>query len=146
MESAQDEDAMVIVAALVSRVEALVVASMLEAGGVAVTVGEQGHTGVAINALALGGHRLWVPVSQHVAASSLIIEVLGANEWEFSRGLQRAVLRVAGFWAVMYGLIGGLGWLSGDFPLLAATMAPLSALSTPVNPQGRGDYYLVAAD
>ena len=33
MEPDQDQDAMVIVAALASRVEALVVASMLEAGG-----------------------------------------------------------------------------------------------------------------
>ncbi len=146
MQPGQDDDAMVIVAALVSRVEALVVASMLEAGGILVCIGAAAHTSVAVNSLTLGGHRLWVPESQHAAASALIVEVVGENEWEFSYGLRRAIFRVAGFWAAMYGIIGGFGWLTGDFPLFAAMLAPLSALSTPVNPQGRGDYYLVATE
>lgn len=146
MSSQPDEDAMVVVAALVSRVEALVVASMLEAGGVQVCIGGSAHASVSVNSSLLGGHRLWVPANQHRLASDLILEVLGENEWGFSYGLRKAVLRVAGFWAAVYGLLGGWGWLSGDYPPWVALMSPLAAVTTNVNPQGRGDYYLAAAD
>lgn len=144
MTEAYDPDAMV-VAALVSRTEALVVASMLRAGGIYVDVGAEAHAGVQINSLVLGGHRLWIPASQHTAASELILEVLGEDEWGFSKGLQKAVLRLAGFWALAYGFIGWIGWMYSDLPIPFALLSPLSALTTPVNPQGRGDYYLVAA-
>ena len=49
------QDAMVIVAALVSRVEALVIASMLEAAGIQVCVGASGHASIEIISLGLGG-------------------------------------------------------------------------------------------
>jgi len=136
------DDAMVTVAALVSRVEALVVASMLEAGGVQVCIGASAHASVEVNSLVLGGHRLWVPASQHEHASNLILEVLGEDEWGFSQGLQRAVFRVCGAWGgLMTTWAAGL-WLIGQAPLLAVLMAPFSMLGMPVNPQGRGDYYL----
>ena len=73
------DDAMVVVAALVSRVEALVTASMLEAAGIMVHVGGAWHASVKVNSLALGGHRLWIPASQHEAASAILLEVLGDN-------------------------------------------------------------------
>jgi len=136
------DDAMVVVAALVSRVEALVVASMLEAGGVQVCVGASAHTSVEVNSLVLGGHRLWVPASQHKHASNLILEVLGEDEWGFSRGLQRALFRVCGAWGgLMTAWAAGL-WILGQVPVLGVLMAPLCVLGMPVNPQGRGDYYL----
>jgi hypothetical protein len=137
------DDAMVIVAALVSRVEALVVASMLEAAGVFVFIGGSQHASVQINSVALGGHRLMVPASQHQLASDLLLEVLGEEEWAFSYGLQRAVFKL---WALITGfsLLGYVAvWLSGGMSAFALWLAPLSVLSFPVNPQGRGDYYFL---
>jgi hypothetical protein len=141
----QPADAMVTVAALVSRVEALVVASMLEAAGIQVMVGGAWHASVEVNSLALGGHRLWVPASQHEAASAVLRGVQGTEPWEFSYGLQRAVLRFAGTWVALSAAWALLwSWL-GQASLVWAMAAPLSVLTIPVNPQGRGDYYLTAA-
>lgn len=137
-------DAMVIVAALVSRVEALVVATMLEAAGIQVMVGGSGHASVEVNSLALGGHRLWIPASQHQAASVILREVLGVEPWRFSCGLQRAVLRFAGIWAGISTSIALGAWLVSTAPFVWILAAPLSVLMVPVNPQGRGDYYLAA--
>ncbi len=136
------DDAMVTVAALVSRVEALVVASMLEAGGILVHVGGAAHASVQVNTAALGGHRIWIPASQHLVASELLLEVLGDEEWAFSRGLQRAVLRFAGAWAGFCTASAVLFWSLGQISLLWVLAAPLNFLTVPVNPQGRGDFYL----
>lgn len=142
MDDSPADDAMVTVAALVSRVEALVVASMLEAGGILVCVGGLGHASVEINSLALGGHRIWVPASQHRAASALLREVLGEEEWGFSPGLRRAVLRVLALWAVPVISTYALAVWVGLMGAAGLALAPLSILSLPVQPQGRGDYYL----
>lgn len=139
---AQADDAMVTVAALVSRVEALVVASMLEAGGILVCVGGAGHASAEINSLALGGHRIWVPASQHRAASALLREVLGEEEWGFSPGLRRAVLRVLAVWAGPAVLTYAMALWMGVIGPAYLALAPLSVLLLPVQPQGRGDYYL----
>ena len=144
MEPDQDQDAMVIVAALASRVEALVVASMLEAGGVQVCVGGRAHASVAVNSLVLGGHRLWIPASQHQLASDLILEVLGNDEWSFSYGARRAVLKFAGLLTGIYALGAAIAWAFGAGPLWAVFLSPLGVIGMPVNPQGRGDYYLLA--
>jgi hypothetical protein len=139
-------DAMIVVAALVSRVEALVTASMLEAAGIWVHVGGAGHASVEVNSLVLGGHRLWIPASQHAEASAILLEVLGEDEWSFSFGARRAVLRFIGMFGAI-GLAVGLGgaWF-GVWSLPAALLSPFGVISFPVNPQGRGDYYLQAAD
>ena len=139
-----DPDAMVIVAALVSRVEALVVASMLEAGGIDVTIGAVGHTSVALNSLALGGHRLWVPEMQHLAASNLLLEVLGNDPWSYCYGLQRAILWMAALWGGIGVLTVAIGVWFGTIAPLWLIVAPLNALTLPTNPQARGDYYLAA--
>ncbi len=145
MERGQDDDAMVIIAALVSRVEALVLASMLEAGGIIVAVGGAAHASVAVNSLALGGHRFWVPASQHHAASELIREVLGGQDWTFSYGARRAVLVAAALWTSVYAASAALAWAFGSLPFAAIFLSPLGVLGLPVNPQGRGDYYLTTA-
>lgn len=137
------EDAMVILAALVSRVEALVVASMLEAGGIQVHVGAAAHASVDLNSVCLGGHRLWVPAVQHRAASELLFEVLGHEQWAFSKGLQRAVARFAGAWAALWTASAAVAVGFGA-PWYFLVLAPFNCLTIPVNPQGRGDYYLAA--
>jgi hypothetical protein len=146
-EAEPDPDAMVVVAALVSRVEALVTASMLEAAGIDVHVGGAAHASVEVNSLALGGHRLWIPASQHEAASAVLLEVLGEDEWSFSKGPRRAILKM---WAAVtvaaLAVCGFFGVIFGVWSLYAAAVSPLLALPFPVNPQGRGDYFLRAAD
>ena len=139
-------DAMVIVAALVSRVEALVTASMLEAAGILVHVGGAAHAGVEINSLALGGHRLWIPASQHAEASAILLEVLGEDEWSFSYGLRRAVLRLMAFCAVFFSPMYLIGFWLGAITLPETMLWPLSAFAFPANPQGRGDYFLRGED
>ncbi|NMN05771.1 MULTISPECIES: hypothetical protein [unclassified Novosphingobium] len=141
-EADRHEDAMVCLAILISRPEALVVASMLEANGIPVCVGAQGHAGVSINSLALGGHRLWIPASHHAIASDLLDEVLGEEEWAFSYGLRRAVLRSMSLWAACNIVPGAIAVYAGILPAFALLALPLAAFTVPVNPQGRGDYFL----
>lgn len=138
------DDAMVTIAALVSRVEALVLASMLEAGGILVHIDGAAHASVAVNSLALGGHRLRIPASQHEAASALMIEVLSKEPWTFSYGLQRAVLRFVGAWVALWTTCALTLWGLGQTSFVWVLLAPLNAVTVPVNPQGRGDYYLYA--
>lgn len=133
---------MVTLATLVSRVEALVVASMLKAAGVQVHVGGAAHSSVAVNSLALGGHRLWVPAGQWRYATDLLLEVLGEEEWGFSPGLQRAVWRFLGLWVGLNAIILAPLLLFAEVPAITLLTAPLAVLVVPVNPQGRGDYYL----
>jgi hypothetical protein len=120
----------------------LVVASMLEATGILVDVGALGHASVEVNSLVLGGHRLWVPDFQHREASEILLEVLGEKEWAFSYGLQRAVFRMVGFVTVWYAALFAMMAWSGAASVWTILMAPLNAVSLPVNPQGRGDYFL----
>lgn len=142
-----DDDAagqgeMVLLAALVSRVEALVVGSMLEAAGIFVHIDGLHHASVSVNSVALGGHRIRVPDYQHKEASEILLEVLGDDEWGFSYGLRRAVLRVMALWSVPYIIAIVFFVMVGKASLFAVLLSPLSALSLPVNPQGRGDYFL----
>jgi hypothetical protein len=75
----------------------------------------------------------------------VLLEVLGEDEWSFSFGARRAVLRFLGLFGGI-GLVTGLGGvLLGAWGLGAALLSPLGAISFPVNPQGRGDYYLRSA-
>lgn len=136
------DDAMVLLAALISRTEALVVSSMLGAAGILVSTGGIHHASVEVNSLALGGHRLWVPARQHTEASEILLEVLGDDEWSFSKGLQRAVLKFLGFYTAVW--LGVIALASAGTGVSASYLlwAPLSALAVRVNPQGRGDYFL----
>ena len=144
MDYRDDPDAITVIAILVSRVEAIVLASTLEAAGIRVTVGGVHHASVEVNSLALGGHRLMVPMGQAKQASALIREVGADVNWQFDEGLRRAVIRFLKIWLGVYGaltlfviMLGAVSW----FVLLAL---PFQALIVPVNPQGRGDYYLLS--
>lgn len=132
----------VTLAILTSRVEALCVADMLNAEGIAVHIGGYHHAGTEVIPVALGGFRLWVPVVQHEQASDLIREAGLMSNWCFSRGLQRAVGRLLGFWLGFYVLLLGSGVAIGGAPVVTLGYIPLSVLGIPVSPQGRGDYFL----
>lgn len=138
----EPSDCMVQLAALMSRSEALVVASMLEANGIPVFVGAGGHGSVEMNSVALGGYRLWIPGSHHRAASDLLVEVLGEDEWSFCPAARTAVLRFLGLWAVLQAAALGIAIVGIGLPVSSLLAVPLSLLTVPVNPQARGDYYL----
>jgi hypothetical protein len=133
---------LVLLAAFVSRIEALVVVSMLEAAGIHVHAGGIHHASVSVNSLTLGGHRLRVPATQHVVASAILLEVFDEEEWGFSYGLRRAVLKFLGLWLGILGATMGVAFASAAVPLGFMLMVPFAVLSVPVNPQGRGDYFL----
>jgi hypothetical protein len=138
---------MVVIAWIVSRVEALVLVSALEAAGIIARADGIHHASVAVNSLGLCGHRIWIPAAQLDEASAVIREIGIERNWEFSPGLQRVVLRfiaiLLGIWAPLF----GAGIASGGMSvLLALVWWPLQAISFPVNPQGRGDYYLTKAE
>ena len=135
-------DGMVQLAALVSRSEALVVASMLEANGIPVHVGASGHGSVEVVSIALGGYRLWIPASHHRVATDLMLEVLGDDEWSFCPAVRRAILRFLALWGGLQAAVVAIGVLGVGLPLSSLLMVPASLLMVPVNPQARGDYYL----
>jgi hypothetical protein len=140
---ADNDDAMVIIAIVVSRVEALVVVSVLEAEGIIAVAGGVHHASVAVNSLALGGHRIWVPASQWAEASAILREAGADRDQAFSTGLQRAVLRFLGVWFCIYSGVAAVTALGSAIPLWVIASIPL-AMVVPVNPQGRSDFYLAA--
>lgn len=142
MEEPGHDDAMVVIAIIVSRVEALVLVSALEACGIVAIVGGVHHASVEVNSLALGGHRVSVPAAQWQEASAILREIGADRDWQFSEGLRRAVLRFLALWAGLYGAAMTLTVAAGVFPAWALAGISFAALTVPVNPQGRGDFYL----
>jgi hypothetical protein len=137
-------DKMVPLATIISRSEALVVVSMLEAAGIIASVGCLHHASAELNSTALGHYRLSVPSWQYGDASEILRNTsFVAEPYVFSAGLRGAVIRllcvklVAQFSVIVLTMFGtGLGspWI--------AVIPFAYLLDTPVNPQGRSDYYL----
>jgi hypothetical protein len=133
---------LVTIAIAVSRVEAVVVGSMLEGYGIPVHIGADAQGSTEYNALALGGYRLWVSVADWPIASEILRQSAAIAPEDLSTGPRKTIFRL---WAAVL-LIQAVFVL----PALAAfgtlaielVLAPLSMLVIPVNPQGRADYYL----
>ena len=142
MDDPDHGDAMVIIAIVVSRVEALVLVSVLEAEGILVVAGGVHHASVEVNSLALGGHRIMVPASQWEEASAILREAGANRDWQFCTGVRRAVLRFLAVWLGLNGVVMAMGTAAGVFGAWWILGLPFSALTVPVNPQGRGDFYL----
>lgn len=134
---------MVPIAHIVSRSEALVVASMLDAAGIIVRISGEAHASVSVNSVALGHYLLTVPDWQHDDASQIVAETFAASDWQFSEGLQTAVIKLLlanldSAYAVLLLTTMKIGLSS---PLYLG-LPFLMLFSTPANPQGRSDYYL----
>jgi hypothetical protein len=142
MDDRDHGDAMVVIAIVVSRVEALVLVSSLEAAGILAVAGGVHHASVEVISLALGGHRISVPASQWQEASTILRELGADREWQFCEGLRRAVLRFLALWVALYGATMALAVAMGSLPAWSLAAVPFAALTVPVNPQGRGDFYL----
>lgn len=135
---------LVVIAILVSRVEALCFVSMLGSHGIMTHLDGSGHASVEINSLVLGGHRVRVAKADYEAASSLIREVGADKSWQFSDGLRRAILRLIMVWAAVFvAPLTIFSFVEWRGPL--TVILPFASIYTlPVNPQGRGDFYLAA--
>ena len=139
-------DAMVPIARILGRGEALTVAAMLDAAGIIVHVGGEYYTSVTPNIIAIGGFRLTVPAWQHGEASAVIAEMLAAPEPAPSNQPRRAVGRlVAAMMGSVMLLVSPYALAFGIKAMPPVLLTPIFMLGIPVNPQGRADYYLVAA-
>jgi hypothetical protein len=135
---------LITIAIAVSRVEAVVVASMLEGYGIPVHIGADAQGSTEYNSLALGGYRLWVSQADWPAASDILRQSAASAPDSVVTGPRRAIFR---FWAATAGACALFAVPAiASFGSLAAGMvlSPLLMLIVPVNPQGRADYYLAA--
>lgn len=140
-------DKMVPLAIIVSRSEALVVASMLHAAGIIANLGALNHASVSLNSVALGHYRLEVPNWQHDDASRIVATTFAYTEYRFSSGLQTAVIKLLllKFFADA-GAILLAALMTGPVALWTFGLPFLLVLGTPVSPQGRSDYFLSESD
>ena len=138
---------MVLLAIIVSRSEALVVASMLNAAGIIVDVGALQHASASINSLALGHYRLTVPDWQYDDASRIVAPTFVYPEYRFSVGLQTAVIKLllVKFFAD-FGAIALAALIPGPVALWSFGLPFFLLAGTPVSPQGRSDYFLSERD
>jgi hypothetical protein len=134
---------MVPLAIIVSRSEAVVMASMLEAAGIIVNVVGLHHASVSINSLALGHYRLVVPDWQHDDASHIVATTFANTEYRFSEGLQTAVIKLllVKFFADL-GAILLAALMPGPVALWSFGLPFLLVFEATVPAQGRSDYFL----
>jgi hypothetical protein len=136
-------DKMVTIASIVSRSEALVVASMFDAAGIIAHVGGENHATVEIISTALGGYRVTVPEWQYADASCILAETFADGEHRFSTSLQTAVIQLMLAWLGSLLFVGTFVCVvTRTSPPKELLFLPLSVASLPVNPQGTSEYYL----
>lgn len=139
------DDAMVPIARILGRGEALTVAAMLSAAGIIVHIGSEYYTSVIAHNIAVGGLRLTVPAWQYEDASRLLAEMLSEPAPQQNNYTTRAIGR---FVLATGGAIGLFvlphALLVGFKALLVVFYAPLMLVQLPVSVQGRSEYYLSA--
>lgn len=135
------DDAMVPIATLYNRGEALSVAAMLDAAGVIVHVGGEHYGGVTLEILAIGGFRLTVPAFQHGEASD-ILRLFANAPARFSYRLRRRLLALLAVVGVTVSIPSAYLYYRADGSPGLALLALLSLSTTPVPPQARGEYHL----
>jgi hypothetical protein len=138
---------MVPIANAVSRNEALVLVSMLNAAGMIVRMNADQHSAIDPMSLAFGGYSITVPDWQHADASAIITDTFVKAGYQFSAGAQSAVIKLILAWIGSLLLFGTIGLLvADDGSQTDWAMLPLIGLSfpfsVPVNPQGPSDYFL----
>lgn len=137
---------LVTIAIAVSRVEAVVVAAMLEGYGIRVHIGVDGQGSTEYNSLALGGYRLRVSEADWPTASDILRQPAATASESFCTGPRKALVRFLAVWfglhaAVIVVFIPAIG-----APPVTIALMPFAMMIVPVNPQGRADYYLAPPD
>lgn len=133
---------LITIAITVSRVEAVVVASMLEGYGIPVHIGGYAQGSLEYNSLALGGYRLRVSEGDWATASDILRQSAASAPDSLVTGPRRALFR---FWAAVVAVhamfvVPALAAFGSAAAVLL--LSPLNMLIVPVNPQGRADYFL----
>jgi hypothetical protein len=133
---------LITVAITVSRVEAVVVASMLEGYGIPVHIGAGAQGSTEYNSLALGGYRLWVSEADWPVASEILRQSAAITSDDMNNRTRRALIRFLGIWMGVHLAIAApvLPSMIVSAPWALALLALQGII--PVNPQGRADYYL----
>lgn len=131
------------IAHVVSRSEALVIASMLEAAGIISRTSAEQHASVNPTSIAFGSYLITVPDWQHADASAILRPTFAENAWNFSEGLQTAVIKLLLVWVCSVTIVAGSSLiLSEEASLKDVILLPFAFPNVPVNPQGCSDYYL----
>jgi hypothetical protein len=139
------DDAMVPVALIFGRGEALSVAAMLDAAGIIVHVGGEHYTSVTAHIIAVGGFRLTVPVWQHAEAVAVLTELVAMPEPEPSPDRHRALRRLLkGILIASSVTMAPFVAIHGVKILLAILLSPSIMLQIPVDPRVRGEYFLAS--
>lgn len=140
------DDAMVPIAHILGRGEALTVAAMLDSAGIIVHVGGEYYGGVTLNIIAMGGYRLTVPVSQQAEASAILQDYVDQPS-AFIPELRRRTLRILAVVCLTLSVPGAWIYVQGGGGVIGMTLSFLFPLgTTPASPQGRSAYYLSAPD
>ena len=139
----QRAGSMVLLAIFVSRFEAQLIAGMLHGYGIHTSVDGEAHASAEYISLALGGHRLRVPAGDYQAASDILREAGVLDHDVLHRRLRSPLLWLIGG---VFGFVGGTsaGMVALGAPVWLLLMPLFSALSIPVDPRGRPDYFLAA--
>jgi hypothetical protein len=134
---------MVPIAHVVSRSEASVIASMLDAAGILSRTSADRHASVDPMSIAFGSYLITVPDWQHEDASAILSATFAVGEFSFSEGLQTAVIKLLLAWVCSVTIVAGISLiLSEETSVKDVFLLPFAILTVPVNPQGRSDYYL----
>jgi hypothetical protein len=134
---------LITVAIAVSRVEAAVVAGMLEGYGIRVHVGGYAQGTLEFNSVALGGYRLWVSEADWSVASDILRQSAVNDHDSLSTGPRQAIIRFLLVWLGAHAAIiaPALPAILVSAPWAIAALFAFQGI-IPVNPQGRADYYL----
>jgi hypothetical protein len=135
------DDAIIEIARLYSRPEALTVQAMLDAAGILCHVGGDGHGSVESIPVALGGYRLTVPAFHYGDASAIIADMLAepASIAESQVNRVWALLLIVSATIIPTAIVGAFVERERWSEWMLST---LTVLTTPAVPQGRGDYRL----
>jgi hypothetical protein len=76
-----------------------------------------------------------------------VADTFAGSEFRFSKGLQKAVIKLLLAWIGSSSLILALSVaVQGPSSIFYMLLVPLEAITFPVNPQGRSDYFVTLSE
>ncbi len=136
---------LITLAIFVSRVDAVIVASMLRGYGVHVDLNADSYGAIDPISLALGGYRLRVFEEDYQVSSDILREAGTAEQGVVSTGPRKAIIRFALAWIGVTLPFSAMALVASDFRVSEPLLVTPIELIIPVNPQGKADYFLAPA-